>query len=461
MLDRITRYGLFAVAAIAPLLFGGARDWVWGPLAVIIALLASARGVAVWTDREAAWLDPRWLAVPGLCFALVFAWIAVQLATGVPEAWQSPLYRAAAEVLGSGVAGRIAIDAELALSAGMRLLCYVGAFWLAASICRHSSDARALLLVIAISAALYAAYGLINDIVTGSRVALWYVKPVPAARLSATYVNPDGYATYAGLGLLVVLSIFLSRLAAVGERGGSDRRARFRHRVDFALGRGIGWLFAAALTAMTLLLSASRAGIAAAFVALLVLIAGTRFPGSRSPLRSATAVSMLLGGLVAIVWIAGARLAGSLGLEAIEFGIDIRLDLYRQTGQAIAVAPWTGWGFGSFLWVYPSFQPSGGIWPGMIFDLAHTTAMEAAVDLGVPAAAVLHVGMLWLAGLCARGAWARQRDAHVPLLAVAASVLVGLHGLVDFPLQMPGTAIVYACILGAGVGQAWSSRREA
>lgn len=458
MLDRITRYGLFAVVALAPLLFGGARDWVWGPLAVIIGLLVLARSVAVWTDGEAAYIDPRWLAVPGLCAALVFAWIVVQLVSAAPLNWQNPFYRAAGEALGGEVTGRIAIDSHLALSAATRLLSYVGAFWLAVSVCGDARHARRLLLFIAVSATIYAVYGLVNDLTTGSRLVLWYMKPSTALRLSSVYVNPDNYATYAGMALLVMLAVLAPGLSRAVKRGGSDRRSRWRHGLEFIAGPGTGWLLAGLLIAATLMLSASRAGITATAIGAIVLLAGLPGARERSPARWLMVMTLLILGLGVIVWLAGSRFLDTLWLPSLQFSFVARAELYGIASAAIATAPWLGWGLGGFVWVYPAFQPATGAWPESIFDLAHTTPMEAAIDLGVPAAIVLHVMVLWLVALCVRGATSRRQDGEYPMLAVAASVLVGLHGLADFPLQIPGTAIIYAAILGAGVSQAWSSR---
>ena len=40
---------------------------------------------------------------------------------------------------------------------------------------------------------------------------------------------------------------------------------------------------------------------------------------------------------------------------------------------------------------------------------------------------------------------------------VAASVLVALHALLDFSLQLPAVAVLYACIMGVACAQSYSS----
>jgi hypothetical protein len=53
----------------------------------------------------------------------------------------------------------------------------------------------------------------------------------------------------------------------------------------------------------------------------------------------------------------------------------------------------------------------------------------------------------------ARGAVVRRDDRLVPVAALAISMLTLLHSLVDFPLQIPGFAIVVFALVGAGLGR--------
>jgi hypothetical protein len=60
---------------------------------------------------------------------------------------------------------------------------------------------------------------------------------------------------------------------------------------------------------------------------------------------------------------------------------------------------------------------------------------------------------------CVLGAINRQRDSIAPIVATAAALLVGVHALVDFSLQIEAVALTFMALLGAGVAQSESSRR--
>ena len=90
--------------------------------------------------------------------------------------------------------------------------------------------------------------------------------------------------------------------------------------------------------------------------------------------------------------------------------------------------------------------------------MAHNTYLELAVELGLPASLILIAIPAWITYRCWRGQAERHRDALYPAVAVAASVLVGVHSLFDFSLQIPAVAAVYAMLLGGGFAQSWPTR---
>jgi len=59
--------------------------------------------------------------------------------------------------------------------------------------------------------------------------------------------------------------------------------------------------------------------------------------------------------------------------------------------------------------------------------------------------------------ICMRGVWVRRRHWIYPALGVAATALVGIHALVDFSLQIPAVAYLYALMMGGAVAQSKSN----
>ena len=89
-------------------------------------------------------------------------------------------------------------------------------------------------------------------------------------------------------------------------------------------------------------------------------------------------------------------------------------------------------------------------------DKAHSTYLQMVMGLGWPAAAALYAGL----GLLALRSL-RARSAVYPAVLASCSVLVGVHALVDFSLEMPANAATYALLLGVGCAQAVQARRGA
>ena len=93
----------------------------------------------------------------------------------------------------------------------------------------------------------------------------------------------------------------------------------------------------------------------------------------------------------------------------------------------------------------------------MHYDRAHNTWLENAFELGLPAALILYGAMFGIAMTCWRGVRRRHRDWVYPAAGVGVSVLVGVHAVLDFSLQIPAVAMLYALVMGVACAQAFSS----
>lgn len=131
--------------------------------------------------------------------------------------------------------------------------------------------------------------------------------------------------------------------------------------------------------------------------------------------------------------------------------LEERLKAAHDSLALIAAAPWKGHGGGSYYTVFPSVKGED---RNNRWDHAHNDYVEIAVDLGLPGLAML--AALYLATL-----WRVTRllrDSQPPAVrGLAGGVAMGmicalLHGLVDFNLQVPANALTLTVLLAL----AWS-----
>jgi O-antigen ligase len=134
-----------------------------------------------------------------------------------------------------------------------------------------------------------------------------------------------------------------------------------------------------------------------------------------------------------------------------------RIAVFANVNRAIGDNPALGFGYGTFA---DSFRLYDQNETAVHYDRAHNTWLENAFELGLPAALALYLALIGLALTCLRGLRRRHRDWVFPATGVAASVLVGLHATVDFSLQLPAVAMLYATIMGVAVAQSTSSLSE-
>jgi O-antigen ligase len=156
---------------------------------------------------------------------------------------------------------------------------------------------------------------------------------------------------------------------------------------------------------------------------------------------------------LASLLLSGAATLGRLADTSVD--TELRLEIARATLRAIDDNWYFGTGLGTFQYIFPLYQPAS--IAGFV-DMAHDDYLENMLELGVPAACLFFASLFYVAVRCCSGVRRRRKDVIYPCLAVAATVLVGVHSALDFSMQIPAVAITYAVILGVGLAQSQGSR---
>jgi O-antigen ligase len=226
-------------------------------------------------------------------------------------------------------------------------------FWLALQLCRDTGRAYVLLNAIAVIAAVYALYGLIAFAVAPGSV-LWLPTKFSRGYVTSTFVDPDSYATYAGMALIVACGLILR--CCRHEVASEDGPARFKipSFIEVAARRGALLLAISFVIAVSLLLFGSRGGIFATALGLFVF-------GALSVQRRGSAVQVrremivLVAVLVAAVFLAfGDAFLGRMAEQGM--GNENRMSLYRIIMGAIGHSPVSGFGYGTFADVFPLYR---------------------------------------------------------------------------------------------------------
>jgi O-antigen ligase len=426
-----------ALVLLAPLPLGSNRPLPASALAAAVGVLLCLWGVGCLFAPAQASVPPRrfWPAL--VLIGLAAAWAAVQAMPFTPAVLHHPYWREVDEVLGSRHAGAISVNPAATWIRLMGLLAYVGIFWLASQLCRTRSRAHQVLFALAAGGLLYAAYGLFDLVQSDAGI------------VTSTFVNRNSYATYAGITLFCGLGLVLRELS---RRSGAS--VQVRGFVVDVLSRLAATLAIGVITCLVagtaLLMTQSRGafvGLCAALVAFVWSLRRMALITSRGFVKAAALLSV---GLVfAMVGLAGEETLGRFADGDVH--TLNRLAYYRATWDAIQDRPLLGTGYGTYADAFAAYNHPG---TGTYFlDKAHNTYLQLIMELGWPAAAALYAGLALLVFRCLDG-----ESAVYAAVLVSCSVLVAVHSLVDFSLEMPANAATYALLLGGGCAQAVRGR---
>lgn len=440
--QAIVFWGATAVVLLSAVPLGSNRPLSWSLLSMALLLLFAVQCALDRRSIAAPRLAAR-LAPSAAAYIAILAWGAVQAAPGLAGDWANPAWEAVDAL------PAISIDPHMTWHHVMRGAAYGGAFWIAARACADPRTALRFIDVIGIWSTLLAFYAIIalSSGVNPVRAGI----EAYASSATATFVNRNTYAFYAGIGLAANLAALIRRVAVDDDtRATEDPRRLLRSALERMFGSASLFLLGVVVTGMALALTQSRAGVTTG-------VAGASITAGLYLFRRRGGARLLVGVLAILaVGVGTATLSRLLGRIAdVGFSSTGRYEIYGLILGALREAPWIGVGMGAF---QEAFRPLVGAEFALVdVDHAHNVYLEHAFELGAPAAVVLWlaIGMITLRIL--RGARRRRRTLAAPCFAAGVAAAGALHGLVDFSLQTPAVAALFAMVLGAGWSQSWPS----
>lgn len=445
-------WALLCLVALAPLPFASNRPAAWSIIAFVTGILLALWGWRVANRRmESASLVDHGLRPPALLFGLLVGYVVLQIIPGMPHGIASPYWRLPSQVLGTPDYGSISIAPSVTISSLTRLLTYTAIFWLFLQHFRLEVLAHRAILVLSTSIAAYCAYGVLMAFLE-YEIVLWVEKSHHLGSLTSTFFNRNHFATLVGLGLICNL-LCLARLLFIS-------RDRPLNAIGILTKSDPTFFFLVATLVMHLValyLTQSRAGVLSATLAMAAFVSGVVWRINTRRELALTFGILTTGSAVFYFAFAGGAFMKRLEILFDPETSDARWVTYSMILEAIRNHPWLGTGYGTFA---DAFRIHRGPPVADYFNRAHNVYLESLLGLGVLGAIVLFAIVAWLGFICMRSITHPPRQFIYGWAGACSTLLVALHGAVDFSLQIPAVALYYSAVLGIAVAQsAGRSRR--
>jgi O-antigen ligase len=438
---------IFALAAllllliVSPLVLGSNRALFWalnGGLAsvALISLLFSGRlvfNIDFQNRKPESFLF--------LAFIAPILWMSFQLIPEMPWFLAHPTWQS----LPTGL-HTITIDPNATLNALLWWMAMATAF-VGYGLGTHSTRRIFILRVLAVIAVAESIFGLSNLYLNWNTVGL-IDKTAYVGFLTGTFVNRNTAASFLSMGLVVLSCVAITRyLELVRQR----RHKGTFHKFILILTSDFFYYFAG-LTVVTiaLLLTGSRAGVACAILAQLVVAACARHRNALGSSKFRAIALVLL--LTAIVFVAlNAMLQRSSdGAESAQ----LRVLMAQDALGVIETRPILGHGAGAYQSAEPLTQIEA-LPQSYVYNHVHNSYLQAAANVGIP----FTLAWIVIFGTLCIWIWKKSREfargtfqpCSTAFIAIAVSE--GVHAFVDFGMQTQANAIFVASILGLAIAE--------
>lgn len=341
---------------------------------------------------------------------------------------------------------------------GLLLLAALTIFMLGASRMASRFGAQRLALGLVWIGALLAVFGIVQEAVNlSNRIILVYGfwRPMyEGARPFGPFINRNHFAGWMLMALPVALGYLYASVERVWHGGPGGAHGRISLLASTAGGRILLLLFTCSTMFMSILMTRSRSGIAA--VGVLALLAGLivilKQKTIRARITTATLFVVIVGATAA--WAGGETIVGRLVRDDSNIAsVGGRIPIWRDTLTMVRDFRLTGTGLNTFGRATTVYQTAV---KELHFQEAHNDYLQVAAEGGL----LLGMPILVTLGIFVRDVWRRFREAPkqgmtywLRVGAVIGLVSIAAQSFVEFSLQMPGNAALFALLAAIALHQ--------
>ena len=430
--------------------YGGVFEHHFMPGLALIAIACSFGALRVGTGSSGSSVWPWYRSIFVITLAAT-AFVLFQSLQFPGNKFAHSIWGTAAEALSAGVhhtGGAISVDPGATRRALLGLLMPALVFLAVLGLYRRDEDVLFLWRALFAIGAVIAVFGILEYLIAPDRLLLMERRHRMRG-VTGVFVNVNTAATFFGIATLMGLALALERFRRIGlgelARFFTAPRLKWSEPA-FQFLTYVGGVLAI-LTA--LVLTQSRGGVAAGFASILLFMFWAAF---RYGLRDAPVIrKLIVGSLFTVATFAAlSQMASRTALRIETRGFeDARLCLSEGAMRAIGDHWFLGSGLGTFETIFPLYRDPVCAF-GRHIDMAHNTWIEGMLGLGL-VFPLLVMAVFLVLGRALWTARRRRRYRFAGIIGACILVLVSLHAIVDFSLQIPGVAGYAAACIGAAV----------
>jgi O-antigen ligase len=453
---RIVEWGLLLIVTGSVLAFGGVQPPAYSAVEATLFLLTVVVLARQTAEGKIDLPLPLWI-LPFLCLVLLQT---IPL-PGRLVSWLSPsrLFPGAHYTLAPGAThwATLSLYPHDTLLGLFKLGAYLAAFVLAAYAFEARGGKNILAPGLILLGSLEAAYGIVQYL-TGYQKIFGFTKQFYIEDATGTYINRNHFAGFLELVIPFAAMMVFYNLQSRSAQGVSERRGWRAGRYSVSLHpRTFFYAFLVILLLIAVVFSRSRMGIFSVLVSLILMALLGQLGGGR---RAWMVITLLViaGSMSYAVWI---------GLDPVISRFETvrpsaledpsgRLAIWKQASGIVRDYPAVGTGLGTFAIAFRPYQTTS---LEVLVDHAHNDYLEVTTDTGILGAALLFIPIIGLLiKMIVAYAGARSPYRRSVLLAcTGGTVALLIHSAVDFNLQIPANALLFAVVLGIGSKATYST----